>query len=152
MVLRMASTAASAGAVVHASSWAIAWTISAFLIMRRSVRLAHETCVAPAVDTMNAAGAPRLAGELYISAPTGGKLIIGRAALSSGFPLGSPATSVRAGRGTRRLPQRKATAAPAHPTHEAHQPQGAGGVWGLQGGGPNRSAPRSAHGAQRVFS
>ena len=31
--------------------------------------------------------------------------------LSSGFPLGSPATAVRAGRGTRRPPQRKATAA-----------------------------------------
>ena len=37
MVVRMASTAASAWAVVHASSWAIRCTISAFLIVRASV-------------------------------------------------------------------------------------------------------------------
>jgi len=37
IVVRMASTAASALAVVHPNSWAIRWTISAFLIVRSSV-------------------------------------------------------------------------------------------------------------------
>src|SRR5215510_632075 len=51
MVVRMASTAASAWAVVHASSWAIRCTISAFLIVLSSVLRVDEPYAAPAVET-----------------------------------------------------------------------------------------------------
>ncbi len=50
----------------------------------------------------------------------GGTRTIGRAALSSGSPLESPAASARAGRVRKGPPQRRATAAPAHPTRAAH--------------------------------
>src|SRR5207253_444846 len=86
IVVRMASTAASALAVVHPSSWAIRCTISAFLIVRDSVCVVDVRRVwHPPSPPVDVAGA-RLAWPASSphGHPAGGKLSIGQGALSRG--------------------------------------------------------------------